>query len=86
VLRHPGRIIANHAKHTKRNPPPLQPTYKTLGGLCASVVKNNHGVTESTEKAQTCRTPPNDASSATRPTRALDCNLDAMAGFAAAHG
>src|SRR6266567_2059391 len=25
-------------------------------------------------------------SSATRPTRALDCNLDAMAGFAAAHG
>ena len=30
--------------------------------------------------------PPNDPSSATRPTRALDCNLDAMAGFAAAHG
>ena len=29
---------------------------------------------------------PNDPSSATRPTRALDCNLDAMAGFAAAHG
>src|SRR5439155_1145444 len=28
---------------------------------------------------------PNDPSSATRPTRALDCNLDAMAGFAAAH-
>ena len=30
--------------------------------------------------------PPNDPSSATRPTRASDCNLDAMAGFAAAHG
>ena len=30
--------------------------------------------------------PPNDPSSATRPTRAFDCNLDAMAGFAAAHG
>ena len=29
---------------------------------------------------------PNDPSSATRPTRAFDCNLDAMAGFAAAHG
>ncbi len=28
----------------------------------------------------------NDPSSATRPTRALDCNLDAMAGLAAAHG
>src|SRR5258708_1136255 len=28
----------------------------------------------------------NDPSSATRPTRAFDCNLDAMAGFAAAHG
>ena len=30
--------------------------------------------------------PPNDPSSATRPTRACDCNRDAMAGFAAAHG
>ena len=30
--------------------------------------------------------PPNDPSSATRPTRAFDCNRDAMAGFAAAHG
>jgi len=29
---------------------------------------------------------PNDPSSATRPTRTLDCNSDAMAGFAAAHG
>ena len=29
---------------------------------------------------------PNDPSSATRPTRASACNLDAMAGFAAAHG
>jgi len=29
---------------------------------------------------------PNDPSSATRPTRAFDCNLDAMAEFAAAHG
>gem|GEM_PF-4464777 len=29
---------------------------------------------------------PNDPSSATRPTRTPDCNLDAMAGFAAAHG
>ena len=29
---------------------------------------------------------PNDPSSATRPTRACDCNLDAMAGFAAAYG
>ena len=28
----------------------------------------------------------NDPSSATRPTRALDCNRDARAGFAAAHG
>src|SRR6266850_6715223 len=28
--------------------------------------------------------PPNDPSSATRPTRRVDCNLDAMAGFAAA--
>jgi hypothetical protein len=28
----------------------------------------------------------NDPSSATRPRRAFDCNLDAMAGFAAAHG
>ena len=32
------------------------------------------------------RTPPNDPSSATRPTRASDCNRDAMAGFAAAPG
>ena len=32
------------------------------------------------------RSRPNDPSSATRPTRALDCNLDAIAGFAAAHG
>ena len=39
------------------------------------VVENAHGVK-----------PPNDPSSATRPTRASDCNLDAMAGFAAAHG
>ena len=30
--------------------------------------------------------PPNDPSSATRPTKAFDCNRDAMAGFAAAHG
>ena len=30
--------------------------------------------------------PPNDPSSATRPARAFDCNLDAMAGFAATHG
>ena len=30
--------------------------------------------------------PPNDPSSATRPTRASDCNREAMAGFAAAHG
>ena len=29
---------------------------------------------------------PNDPSSATRPTRASDCNRSAMAGFAAAHG
>ena len=29
---------------------------------------------------------PNDPSSATRPTKAFACNLDAMAGFAAAHG
>ena len=29
---------------------------------------------------------PNDPSSATRPTRAHDCNQSAMAGFAAAHG
>ena len=29
---------------------------------------------------------PNDPSSATRPTRASDCNREAMAGFAAAHG
>jgi hypothetical protein len=28
---------------------------------------------------------PNDPSSATRPASASDCNLDAMAGFAAAH-
>jgi hypothetical protein len=34
--------------------------------------------------AQHCM--PNEKSSATRPTRTLDCNLDAMAGFAAAHG
>jgi len=30
--------------------------------------------------------PPNDPSSATRPMRRHDCNSDAMAGFAAAHG
>ena len=30
--------------------------------------------------------PPNDPSSATRPTRRFDCNLEVMAGFAAAHG
>ncbi len=29
---------------------------------------------------------PNDPSSATRPTGRVDCNSDAMAGFAAAHG
>jgi hypothetical protein len=29
---------------------------------------------------------PNDPSSATRPARTFDCNSDAMAGFAAAHG
>jgi hypothetical protein len=29
---------------------------------------------------------PNDPSSATRPTRSFDCNSDAMAGFAVAHG
>lgn len=29
---------------------------------------------------------PNDPSSATRPTKAFDCNRDATAGFAAAHG
>ena len=33
-----------------------------------------------------CALPPNDPSSATRPTRASDCNREAMAGFAAAHG
>jgi hypothetical protein len=31
-------------------------------------------------------TPPNDPSSATRPTRAFDCNLDAMAGLDAMKG
>ncbi len=34
--------------------------------------------------ADDVRTPPNDP--ATRPARAFDCNLDEMAGFAAAHG
>ncbi len=72
--------------HEKKIRAPLESTHKTLCGLCASVVKNNHRVTETTEKGQTCRTPPNDPSSATRPTRRMDCNLDAMAGFAAAHG
>ena len=33
-----------------------------------------------------CVMPPNDPSSATRPTRCVDCNSSAMAGFAAAHG
>ena len=32
------------------------------------------------------RVPSNESSSATRPKRAFDCNSDAMAGFAAAHG
>src|SRR6266516_5558304 len=32
---------------------PLQSNHKTLSGFCASVVKNNHGVTESTEKDET---------------------------------
>jgi hypothetical protein len=32
------------------------------------------------------RVSPNDPSSATRPTGRHDCNSDAMAGFAAAHG
>ena len=32
------------------------------------------------------RQTPNDPSSATRPARASDCNREAMAGFAAAHG
>ena len=36
--------------------------------------------------ARRVRTPPNDPSSATRPTRASDCNQSAMAGFAAAPG
>jgi hypothetical protein len=33
-----------------------------------------------------CAKRPNDPSSATRPAGRNDCNLDAMAGFAAAHG
>src|SRR6266446_5160187 len=44
--------------HEKKIRAPLESTHKTLCGLCASVVKNNHGVTEST-KTQTYRTPPN---------------------------
>ena len=36
--------------------------------------------------ARYARKSPNDPSSATRPARAFACNLDAMAGFAAAHG
>jgi hypothetical protein len=36
------------------------------------------------EKSLSCS--PNDPSSATRPTGRTDCNRDAHAGFAAAHG
>ena len=38
------------------------------------------------DEAERVTAQPNDSSSTTRPTRALDCNRDAMAGFAAAHG
>src|SRR6266540_3806166 len=43
--------------HEKKIRAPLESTHKTLCGLCASVVKNNHGVPERT-KTQTYRTPP----------------------------
>ena len=45
--------------------------------LLVEILERYHGM---------CAETPNDPSSATRPTRALDCNRDAMAGFAAAHG
>jgi len=55
--------------------------------------RKRYGTTAPTSKAAIntmraifMRMTPNDPSSATRPTKAHDCNLDAMAGFAAAHG
>ena len=48
----------------------------------ASLISSLLGVIERLHIAMT----PNDPSSATRPTGRNDCNRDAMAGFAAAHG
>ena len=55
-----GNATANHAKYTKRNPRPPEPTHRTLSlwPLCLSG-KNNHGDTENTEKPRTFGTPPN---------------------------
>ena len=51
------------------------------GGFCESSLAK---AIESSLRRHAC--PPNDPSSATRPTRASDCNREVMAGFAAAHG
>jgi hypothetical protein len=44
------------------------------------------GQTSSGSASRSQRGRANDPSSATRPKRALECNVDVMAGFAAAHG
>ena len=62
---------------TKRKPPEMA----TRSALAALLGMKASGV-----MVGCASVPPNDPSSATRPTRAHDCNREAMAGFAAAHG
>src|SRR5437588_11012816 len=69
-----GNVTANHGKHTKES-----------ASICVHLRSMN-----SPCQLQRCvytwdaRSPPNDLSSATRPTGRVNCNLNAMAGFAAA--
>src|SRR5437867_2047724 len=52
----------------------------------ASVERQRGFHVSTADSCEDCHKTPNDPSSATRPTRAFDCNRRAMAGFAAAHG
>src|SRR5438477_9562393 len=61
-------------------PQNTQTTRKTSASICVFCGQKILFITSKDAES------PNDPSSATRPTRAFACNLDAMAGFAAAHG
>ena len=64
---------------------------QSLGLAKSGATTNSPALTKTTNTEATAMTvrrlmTPNEPSSATRPARRVDCNREAMAGFAAAHG